>query len=102
MRCFHYIKILIKLDHPLFLVSAYDIWNAKPRNQKQMKNLLSSAKKEGKALIADSGNYESYWKEDDSWIIPEYQKFLKDKYPFQYAFSYDKRDQNVEKRNSAA
>ncbi|MFC1933367.1 TIR domain-containing protein [Chloroflexota bacterium] len=90
-----YIELLLRLGHPLFLVSAYDIYKSGPRDRKRIKKLLNMVKKEGCALIADSGNYESYWKEDKDWKIKDYQNFLKDEYPFQYAFSYDKRDQNV-------
>ncbi len=93
-----YIELLLRLGHPLFLVSAYDINKSGPRDQKRIKKLLKTAIKNGCALIADSGNYESYWKEDKDWKIKDYQKFLKDEYVFQYAFSYDKRDQNVGKK----
>ncbi len=90
-----YIELLLRLSHPLFLVSAYDINKSGLRDRKRIKKLLNIAKKDGCALIADSGNYESYWKEDKDWKIKDYQNFLKDEYPFQYTFSYDKRDQNV-------
>ena len=93
-----YIELLLRLGHPLFLVSAYDINKSGPRDRKRIKKLLNTAKKDGCTLIADSGNYESYWKEDKDWKIKNYQNFLKDEYPFQYAFSYDKRDQNVGKK----
>jgi hypothetical protein len=94
----HYIKILTLLKHPLFLVSAYDICKSGPGDQKQIRKLLNSAYGDGRALITDSGNYESYWKQDKGWKIKDYQEFLKSKYHFHYAFSYDKRDQDVGKR----
>jgi len=94
----HYIKILVTLKHPLFLVSSYDICKSGPGDQKQIRSLLNSAYGEGRALITDSGNYESYWEQDNDWKIKDYQKFLRSKYHFHYAFSYDKRDQNVGKK----
>ena len=92
-----YIELLLRLGHPLFLVSAYDIYKSGPRDRKRIKKLLNIAKKEGCALIADSGNYESYWKEDKDWKIKDYQKFLKtkEKSHISSGFDIDEKQLNI-------
>jgi hypothetical protein len=84
-----YVDLLVKLNHPLFLASAYDIWKSSETDRKSFRKLLDVSYMDGRALIIDSGNYEKYWNQD-------YQAFLKDNFSFHYAFSFDDhRDQNT-------
>lgn len=88
-RPLQYLKILRKSGYPWFLISAYDIANAKgekPLIIESMREALNSQK-----VLLDSGYYESSSKGDTEWREDIYWDILNDT-DFSYAFSFDKRD----------
>ena len=62
-----YAELLAAAGHPLFLVSAYDIAHCSDDERLRMDNALKQSKRRGKVILMDSGNYESYWKDDQDW-----------------------------------
>ena len=90
-----YLRVLTGIDHPLFLISAYDIHNCtNERDRKRIKALLREAVRNGKAVILDSGRYESFWHKDESWKKREFWQCL-ESYDYGFAFSFDKRERQV-------
>jgi len=83
-----YLKILTVLKHPLFLISAYDLYYCNTKQLKVIKRLLENAINNKQIVLIDSGNYESYWKNDKTWSIERYHEILKS-IPHQIAFCYD-------------
>ena len=83
-----YLKILTVLKHPLFLISAYDLYYCNTKQLKVIKRLLENAVNNKQIVLIDSGNYESYWKNDKTWSIERYREILKS-IPHQIAFCYD-------------
>lgn len=83
-----YLKILTVLKHPLFLISAYDLYYCNTKQLKVIKRLLENAVNDKQIVLIDSGNYESYWKNDKTWSIEKYREILKS-IPHQIAFCYD-------------
>ena len=83
-----YLKILTALKHPLFLISAYDLYYYNTKQLKVIKKLLKDAVNNEQIVLIDSGNYESYWRNDKMWSIEKYREILKS-IPHQIAFCYD-------------
>ena len=83
-----YLKILTALKHPLFLISAYDLYYCNTKQLKVIKKLLENAVNNKQIVLIDSGNYESYWKNNKMWSIEKYREILKS-IPHQIAFCYD-------------
>lgn len=83
-----YLRILVTLQHPYFLISAYDIFHSDEPTQKQIKQLIAIANDNGAAILLDSGNYESYWRRDSSWTFDKFISVLKTMEAVP-AFSYD-------------
>jgi len=83
-----YLKILTAFKHPLFLISAYDLYYGDAMQLKIVKGLLENAVNNKQIVLIDSGNYESYWKNDKTWSIEKYREILKS-IPYQIAFCYD-------------
>jgi len=83
-----YLKILTALKYPLFLISAYDLYYCDTKQLKVIKRLLENAVNNKQIVLIDSGNYESYWKNDKTWGIEKYREILKS-IPHQIAFCYD-------------
>lgn len=83
-----YLKILTVLKYPLFLISAYDLYYCNKKQLKVIKRLLENAVNNNQIVLIDSGNYESYWKNDKTWSIERYSEILKS-IPHQIAFCYD-------------
>ena len=67
-----YLQILMALDHPLFLISTYDVYHAKPDQQERIVRLLQEARDESRIVLIDSGNYECYWHHNESWDIEKF------------------------------
>jgi len=83
-----YLKILTALKYPLLLISAYDLYYCNSKQLKAIKKLLENAVNNKQIVLVDSGNYESYWKNDKTWSIEKYREILKS-IPHQIAFCYD-------------
>ena len=73
-----------------FLISAFDI--ARSRERGALVQLLRKARERGQIVMMDSGNYESYWKEEqESWKRSDFHSVIRDT-PFSVAFSFDEQD----------
>lgn len=79
-----YIGTLAAARHPLFLVSAYDI----ARDRARMDALVSKARSSGSVILMDSGNYESFWREDSTWTQSSFHDVAATT-DASLAFSYD-------------
>ena len=88
LRTADYLQLLKAVQHPLFLISAYDIYNEIPGNQTIIKDLLTCLTGDGTVIFLDSGNYESYWKQDSNWTSEHFIQIVKC-YPFHLAFCFD-------------
>ena len=62
-----YVDLMALSGRPWFLVSAYDIARCAQDERGQMDAALRGIKDSGSVIVMDSGNYESYWKEDRTW-----------------------------------
>jgi len=62
-----YIHLLSAAREPHFLVSAYDVAAADASEREAVVDALARATAGGSAILLDSGNYESFWKEDVGW-----------------------------------
>ncbi|MFC1945430.1 ATP-binding protein [Chloroflexota bacterium] len=94
-RPLQYLKILQKSGYPWFLISAYDIAHANDEKQ-QIIELMKEALNKQKILL-DSGYYESSSKNDANWKEEDYWDIVRS-CDFNYAFSFDKRD-NLEAKS---
>ncbi len=83
-----YLRVLVATDYPCFLISAYDIHHATPRDRRKISKLLTMARTLHKVTLLDSGNYESYWLRDRAWTTRKFQRVLRMESP-QMALCYD-------------
>jgi hypothetical protein len=95
LKPLEYLRVLTSVGHPLFLISAYDIYNCTNKHeQKRIEVMLRDAVINQKAIILDSGNYESYWQKTKPWKIAHFWKCL-ESYDYGFAFYFDKREQQL-------
>jgi len=72
-----------------YLVSAFDLLHLGDHEREAMQRELKSALDKGTLILMDSGNYESYWKgEQSSWLQNDFHQALKD-FPCSFAFGFD-------------
>lgn len=83
----NYFKILQALS-PHFLVSAYDIYKSKKREEFIKELKLHIEKDDGAIIILDSGNYEKFWLKDKNWKVEMFNSILKENI-CDLAFCYD-------------
>ena len=83
-----HLRVLVAVDHPLFLISAYDIHHATIEERAAIEDLLSQSYAKKRTILLDSGNYEAYWMRDNTWI-PAHLATILGKQPFHVAFCYD-------------
>ncbi len=75
-----------------YLVSAYDLCSMNDSEQKAIIVELSTAIAAGAVVLMDSGNYESYWKNDQSdWAQERFHHALQ-KFPCSLAFGFDEQN----------
>jgi queuine/archaeosine tRNA-ribosyltransferase len=86
-----YLRVLVALRHPLFLISAYDIYNSSNKEKNEIAKLLKRAFSVNQTILLDSGNYESYWKNDKFWDQQRYKKIL-NVIKSQLAFCFDQQN----------
>ena len=72
-----YLRVLVALQHPHFLISAYDIFHSDEPTQLEIRQLIEKANSKGAAILLDSGNYESYWRRDSNWTFDNFISVLK-------------------------
>lgn len=88
MRPVDYLEFLVTSGHDLFLISAYDIANARKEDCQRLTDLLGTATSSGQVVLMDSGNYEAFWKADTSWDVQAFHSVLR-RAPHHLCFSYD-------------
>jgi len=91
-----YLRTIKAVGHPLFLISAYDIYNAGSQKSAIIRKALKESVEDGRAVILDSGNYESYWVKDADWTRAKYWSCLSSCY-YGFAFHFDKRLQKIKR-----
>ena len=86
-----YIDLLNLSGHPLFLVSAYDLAYCSDSQRQCMDIALKQSKERGSAILMDSGNYESFWKSDKTWLPDNFHKIAGTS-NYHLCFCYDNQD----------
>ncbi|MBU1854382.1 MAG: queuine tRNA-ribosyltransferase family protein [Nanoarchaeota archaeon] len=81
-----YLKLLMKIAYPGFLISAYDIDDYKDK-EKLIKQ-LNEINQNSAFVLMDNGNYEAFWNQDNSWTFEKFEKILKNA-QIDLCFSYD-------------
>jgi len=70
-----------------FLISAFDL--SRSRNGDELAEKLLIAQKAGAVVLMDSGNYESFWKDEQAtWQQSDFHNILS-QYPCTFAFGFD-------------
>src|SRR2546422_3595696 len=71
------LRLLIGLNHPRFLVSAYDIENApNEQTKKTLLRQISSRSDKQTLIVLDSGSYEARCQRDNSWTFRKLERVL--------------------------
>ena len=83
-----YVELLATSYHPLFLVSAYDIAHCLSDDRPQLDAALSESKERGSVILMDSGNYESFWKNDKDWQPDRFHEIAGSSH-YHLCFCYD-------------
>jgi queuine/archaeosine tRNA-ribosyltransferase len=86
-----YVRVLVEVGYPNFLVSAYDYVHAEDDERQLINQDLKRATEAGSVILLDSGNYESFWLRDATWSADSFQGVCRVMHP-SLAFSFD--DQN--------
>ncbi len=81
-----YLKLLIKITYPGFLISAYDI--DKYGDTDKLIKELNEINEKSTFVLMDSGHYEAFWNKDDKWSFEKFEKILR-KIEVDLCFSYD-------------
>lgn len=73
-----------------FLVSAFDL--SRSSNGDGLEQWLTTAQEAGATVLMDSGNYESYWKDEQaSWRQADFHEVLR-RFPCTFAFGFDEQN----------
>jgi queuine/archaeosine tRNA-ribosyltransferase len=86
-----HLQILVKLKHPLFLVSAYDIDSTNGNDRIKISRLLNRAASQGQIILMDSGLYEKKWLRAKVWPRSHFHHILRNS-ACHLAFCYDNPD----------
>ena len=95
-----YVELLDLSGHPHFLVSAYDLFHCPDDEYQRMDTALSQSKARGSAILMDSGNYESFWKDDKTWLQDTFHK-IAENWDYHLCFCYDNQDPPSDSKSSA-
>ena len=87
-----YLRMLASINYPQFLISAFDIFHTEDDQRSLLHSLLTNAVEHEQIILLDSGNYESYWLNKNSWNIYDFHRILKIE-PHHLAFCFDKQDE---------
>jgi len=85
-----YLKVIVALKYPCFLISAYDIFYS-GNSKNKINKLLKTAQRQKQVVLLDSGNYESYWLKDKQWNETKFKKILKTSI-YNLSFCYDEQN----------
>ena len=86
-----YVELLDLSGHPHFLVSAYDLSHCHDDQYQRMDTALKQSKARGSAILMDSGNYESFWKDDKTWLPDTFHK-IAETWNYHLCFCYDNQE----------
>ena len=86
-----YVELLDLSGHPHFLVSAYDLFHCPNDQYQRIDTTLKQSKARGSAILMDSGNYESFWKDDKTWLPDTFHKIAGTN-NYHLCFCYDNQD----------
>ncbi len=86
-----YLRMLVGIHFPQFLISAFDIFYIAEDQRQQLRALLQRALEHEQLILLDSGNYESYWRENNSWNKDAFHSVLQTE-PYHLAFCLDKQE----------
>jgi len=86
-----YIELLEAAGYPIYLVSAYDIYNSKSDIQCRILNSLNRSRAKGSIILLDSGNYEAFWKGATDWEVHKFHYILCN-YNYDLCFCYDNQE----------
>jgi len=87
-----HLEILVLLNYPNFLISAYDIHELKEKRKSDSRKiikLISKAREQKSIVLLDSGNYEKYWRKIEKWTQKSLIEILS-YVDVDLAFCYDK------------
>lgn len=80
-------ELLIKINYPYYLLSAYDIYKLRKvkKDSDKIKTFIKKANEQSSIILLDSGNYEKYWleekfldkKKDHFWSLDRYNSIMK-------------------------
>jgi hypothetical protein len=77
-----------------FLVSAFDL--GRSGNGDELAQWLTSAQEGGATVLMDSGNYESFWKDEQAaWSQPHFHDVLR-RFPCTFAFGFDEQNPPID------
>ena len=83
-----YVELLDLSGHSHFLVSAYDLFHCTDDQYQRMNTALNQSKERGSVILMDSGNYESFWKDDETWLPRTFHK-IAGTGNYHFCFCYD-------------
>ena len=83
-----YVELLSAATYPLWLASALDIAACDSETGTRMMTAFSAAKSQGTVVLLDSGNYESFWKADETWTADRFHGITAS-WPHQLCFCFD-------------
>ena len=86
-----YVELLDLSGHSHFLVSAYDLFHCTDDQYQRMNTALNQSKARGSSILMDSGNYESFWKDDETWLPSAFHK-IAGTGNYHFCFCYDNQD----------
>ena len=87
-----YLRMLVGINYPQFLISAFDIFYTPEDQRQQLHTLLQHGSENEQFILLDSGNYESYWRDNNSWNTNNFHRVLRTE-PYHLAFCFDKQDE---------
>jgi len=91
LKPLEYLAVVVATHHPSIFISAYDIARSDDSDQPDICRLLGEARTAGAVVMIDSGKYESYWKNDETWRLEEFQEVIR-KCDFDLGFADDNQD----------
>lgn len=86
-----YLEFLVSIGFPHLLISAYDIHHASSADRSTIEDMLARAYEGGIIILLDSGNYESFWRQDGTWNIESFEEICRTM-PSHLTFCFDNQD----------
>lgn len=83
-----YIKLLVQIKYPTYLISAYDVCYSFNSHLDEFNSILELSEKNDQMIFLDSGNYESFWNRFNPWTDSLYYKRLEN-LKVDFSFSFD-------------